>query len=654
MRANPQLEAVARVLKRSTRYTMPQGLADLFEENIDPSQFMSVDHVRRLYGFLIHLLFGRRRIPIRYTTVGDYIVVIPDPREDDVKRRIDHVYWHMAVASYLASWGPSTTPEALVSVINEYPRLANLGFPALVPADFYKPSDRSHLAGLHALYTVGSSAPAWDVPAAVIGVDSDTGKLFVRTLPPGMGAVAALAWKELEGGSLEAVRAILGYDYELGDYDGEIPAIVRLQGDLYVRLDAYLNMEPGEAARLVTAAWEAASHVVRGLRRLAEEAARAYTAILSGIMPEGGDLPLAARAKASLLALQAALSKLHPWLFRGPCARGEPGCDDQDNGRVMWGVGAERPGRSTILEEPAAPAPAHTLEIPPSPRVDPVLIEFRGLRGGERGPLAEDPAGVFSGFWDPLWAAAALMVLSVAEPPRLPRPSEDGYAASLAEALAFPARLDALLALQLAALTPAGNTRLPVNVGVPMLVAAAAAYNALAGRPAPEPVVEALRRLEPALVEARVGDHRVWVEGYLLRGPAAEGVRLAETAYDLESLGVALGEAAELLGLDDTPVGYYDALHKLAKSRRRGAAELRVEAAKYASRVIQARRGVLAVVTPGSTSVEAEHPEHGRAGLELLGPMLATVATNPAVDYEGDLGRLAADYGGDALPAYLL
>lgn len=86
--------------------------------------------------------------------------------------------------------------------------------------------------------------------AVVIGVDRETGKVFVHTLPWFMAGFIGLAGEHVDE---DLVRALMGFDYNPWEGEAEEGSIIRLQGDMAVRLIRYFASD-GEAVRWVAGA----------------------------------------------------------------------------------------------------------------------------------------------------------------------------------------------------------------------------------------------------------------------------------------------------------------------------------------------------------------------------------------------------------------
>ena len=663
MPGDQRIDLVFQIVEKATsrrRYSL-RRLAREFEE-LEPSWFLSRDHVRRLYGFLAHIVFGREYLP-RFRTVraGDYVVVYPSPRDEGALHHASAVFQDLAEAAFYAWWGPASLPEAVafkyMERISEDPRPWGIIYDIWIDAP---------LTGAYSFYgrRSASSRPTEEVlttpECAVVGVDSDTGKIFVKTLPWGAGALAILLHHELGSGddlAVRAVRALLGYDHEVSGGGGSL-GVTRLQGDLYVRVDALGLKDPGLEARRIIASWTAAGYIIETVQGIIDEAVRSYARLIG---PWREERSQTFSLKAGIIALEESLIRVHPWLYeKEPCVSGAVSCIDRLEyilREVRFYPVSPRPGTGWLEdaqmvhsvidvvddEELFGPTPAIVLPVPKS---------------GEWKLECEKCHGIDTAVSNPLWAMAAQLLMS------LPFPQE-GYSirtylderevVEYAETYLTPLMLSEELASLLSRLVPGATNTPRASVALLELLAAHAAHGAVESLPAPQRVKEAVADVEPVVVESRIGDHRVWAEGYLITGVAARGVALAEVASDLGELARVIMKAREALGFreESTSRSFRRTLFRLALSRKKTVSKLRLEAARYMARLLYAKQESLTIITPGPTVIEAEHPEHGRARLELEEPALVTIATNPAVDFDNVVRYVRFNYGDEALPSYL-
>ncbi len=603
MGASRRLDAVHRVLERALKAGSLRTAARLFEE-VDPEWFMDLEHVERLYRLVAFQHDMLRRGALEALRVGDYVVVKPNPRSPLVKEEyyvveefiLDAVRGAASVRNYYYDdfeLEPLVAPEG-----DEDPYIAE-----------------SSLAGVTLLYT--ATRGEWSMLAlntfiaAVIGVDSDTGLLFAETLPRGTGLAALLLDKELREGDVRAVRAIMGYDSEASDWRGQPDSVVRLQGDLYVRVDAYTE-EPRELARRVAAVWSAAAYAVRSFERLAAEAQRLYLEELSYLGGVGG---LYGEFAAAARALKKALAKTYPWALEGiDCVlAGRCGSEEEGDAEASFEVydvdlyGMPEAGVNTkprlpdIIRSRLAVSEGNAL-IAIFERLDSLKVKTSPAIGD-----------ALTRTTNPAWAAAATAIWSW-----LNVKVFDEWDDGLSEqelAAAYKGMVVGALPRPLAGAREIAS--------IPSVIAYAAASRALRGRQAPEEVSSAVRAAgEASVIEAEVGDHRVTLEGHLLEGPAHDGVIATEAMADLLKLRYVLEDY----------MNFENPLLALRASRARRAREMRLLAAAMISRLFMAKERLLAAVASGG-EIEASHPEHGTARLELPEPALVTVTSNPAVIY---------------------
>jgi hypothetical protein len=148
---------------------------------------------------------------------------------------------------------------------------------------------------------------------------------------------------------------------------------------------------------------------------------------------------------------------------------------------------------------------------------------------------------------------------------------------------------------------------------------------------------------EPALIRGSVAGHTVELEGVPLhRPPASRALRAATTM-------AALSEASRIVGRR------WGSLAGMLESKPRPGrpAASRLRLALLLSHLLAPRIDPLYAVVPGGSTVAAEHPEHGRAEVELPRPAVIELTTLPSApiapgawrDVERDIEHLVEDLG---------
>lgn len=618
------LSSVEAVVKKAIQAGSLEEAASIFE-GLDPDSFMSLDHVERLYrlvGFMYKVLRERALEAVR---VGDYIVVMPDPRSPGVSKNASQLERRVVDAALATN----IDYEDLLLPADYSPLAAY--FQEEFDGGFFEEAPVLPTGVIRFYTAFRLEAPIeGDVPvslayfpAAVIGVDSDTGRLFVNTLPPGTGLAALIVEKELKEGLVDAVRAIMGYDRELWEQERTLGSVVRLQGDLYLRLHAYTR-EPRELARRLTAAWYAASHAVRELDGLASEVHASYKRELEGLAGSAGHGGRHLRLRAAMRALEASLVRRYPWIvedlecvYAGECNvfwdSADSGLFSPDNTDTVK-VSVVRVGelrRSTVNTRPHPPETIDFYETPIG--FEAIIAAYKQLTILE---VETDDllSNVIASLSNPAWAVALLLSLDMLN--LLPHVQQDLSTELLVDALSLYVR----------AMMPGPLRELDNVNAIPHALAYAAAIKALRGGGAPEVVASAVEEAGTAsIIEARVGDHLVTLEGYLLEGPTRDGIIIGELLADMMTLRVAI-EGYE---------GEERPLKALAENNGVDAGAKRLSAARSISRLFKAKDSLLAAVTAdGPGEIEAKHPEHGVDKLELPKPALITVTNNPSVMYQ--------------------
>ncbi len=610
MGASRRLKTVQKVLEKALKAKSLRAAARVFEE-VDPQWFMDIDHIERLYRLVAFQHRMLRKGALEVLRVDDYLVVKPHMRSTLVKREYIDVEELIvdAARAAVAEWGQD---------------MLNLYFDPLVAED--KSSEDYYLyeaspAGATLLYTathrVNRMFHLNSFITAVVGVDRDTGLLFAETLPRGTGVAALLLEKELREGDVRAVRAVMGYDFEADEWRGQADTVVRLQGDLYVRVDAY-TYEPSELAKRIAASWASAVYAVKSFETLAYETQRLYIEELSYLGGGGG---LYKEYSAAVRALRKALAKTYPWaiedaecLLRGECFGAADNTDLED---LLFSnrVSVERLSLNLMpgVRVNTKPRLAEALRVDSLADEGEVLVAVYEKPETLKVKTSHAIGEALRFATTPSWVAMATTVwswLNSNTNDLRGSPSPESEMAAAYKGLvvgSLPKPLTAVRNLE----------------AVPAIIAYAAASRALKGRSAPDEVASAVRAAgEASLVEAEVGDHRVTLEGHLLEGPTHDGVIVAEVMADLLKLYQALEDYLD----------YKNPLLALRASRAKKARELRLLAAAMISRLFMAKEMLLAAVATGG-EIEASHPEHGKAKLELPEPALVTVTSNPAVIY---------------------
>jgi len=688
MGASRRLDTVHKVVSESLAKSSINSISRLFEE-LDPEWFMDIEHVARLFRFVTYAATGLSPRALEAVRAGDYIVLKPNLRSRSIRKNyevVESVIAHVARYSNFRMCYESFPymcryihhVRGLLSIEDDLDRFATNGY--------YEYGDEFAFTiwplGITLLYMTASLARArgwlqpnpfmW-FPAAVIGVDSDTGLLFAETLPPGTGFAALLVEKELRSGSVEAVRAVMGYDYEASDWKGKVGSVVRLQGDLYVRVNAYTS-EPRDVAQRIAAVWSAALYTMSTLDDLVSETYRRFKELEREYTNAG--LRTLAAGKLAARALEDALMKVYPWaledahcILLDECReRQEPEPPAEDDEEDQPGA---HPWEDYVNEEDyehyelnmtiakriiQTRIPTPTLAtLPPAAST----ANWREEENAPPGLRYEIPVAFYKiakpadAIAKPYFVAA---IQNVTHPPavlemlylwnyfwsNLPRGDELEFREDVEEYARIAPRIVGNTLLNAFKLLFPRPLREAEDIEeLPFAITAVAVSKALTGRPAPESVVNAINAAgERSVVEARVGDHSVSFEGYLLEGPAANAVTVAEMLSDAAMLYYALKPYLE--------EGGDEGITLLRKSRAADASKRRLAAAKALTRLLMAKRNPLAAVTAeAGAAIEAAHPEHGKAALELPEPALITVTSNPALVYTPDFT------GFEKIPSYL-
>ncbi len=610
-----KLGIVEGVIKKSIAAESLEAVAGFFEE-IDPGWFMDIEHVERLYMLISYMHDELIRGSLDAVRVGNYIVIMPDPSSPDTDKylaRAEHL-----IIDALRSMEPSYEDAEL---LEDYYPLASL----LDPSSGEILHGIVSPAGMLKFYTairnddiILDSVPETlaGLPAAVVGVDSDTGKLFVHTLPHGTGLAALIVEKELREGSVDAVKAVLGYDYELDEKRSDtFIGVVRLQGDLYVRVNTYTR-DPRGLARRLAAVWSAAQYALDGMEDLASRIRAAYLKTLENLgVYEGFHVKL----RAAAIALETSIFKDYQWMIDGvdcvytaDCEEVHPtAVDVSEEGQLVVEVFmlSDVPRRNINTK----PHLYETLDLTES------LVGSRVVVAAYRPekPLeikSRDPSSIaMAAISNPAWAATTLLATNML--------SRDHYEWQDVN----PRLLQEMRRFTVKALIPRPLRDTRDIDRLPVIIAYAAAVKALQGGNAPQTVISAVEEAGKAsIIEAEVGDHKVAMEGYLLEWPARDGVIMGEILADMLLLNASLYSYME----EKRPI------KALIESKNSDARDDRLAAARALTRLFAAKESLLAAVTAGKPGeVEARHPEHGAAAMEIPGPALVTVTSNPAVIY---------------------
>ncbi len=599
-------------------------------------------HVNRFARLLGEIMDRGREGRFWIVRAGSYIVVAPNPRAPPVRGEIRRFL------SWVGMLLDDVFSDELSRVGYSEVRLESVFYEGL-DSDHFAPSwlTRRVIAGVTLFYSaLGGSLAGFRLPpsAAVIGVDSDTGRLFVRILPPASTAALALVAREVLKGDEDAVRALMGYDSEAWSAAMQGDEVVRLQGDLYVRfiesepITGFI--EPAVLARRLTTAWTAALQVYVGLDDLLMEAYQRYARILEGY---GSDRSRITRLKAAAKGLEQAIVNLHPW--SRPSSGSDDALDDEwarhdcgieciEVGLVLAGLQRRiSPYTNPLLAQFAA---SEEIEVFRPPRRDrrEEPLNPESSRGDsdtwiDLGP-GPHPLEVFK---DAGTAAYAITLWNT-----LASLPEEALSGIIEKASARSAAALALVAAN--SKLPGPHPLVTGNIISNTIHATLIEALAIAAQRAIERgvKVETLNRLEEvarqasklSLIEAEIGNHRVTLEGYHVGEPAVHGVTLMEAVIDLKNLWIAVMKQRDLDRRRRHSMRR--SLLSMLDDQNEKTRLYRLNAAKALSRLIAHKTEELVVVTPkNGTTIEAVHLEHGRATIEVAEATLLTIYTNPSM-----------------------
>ncbi len=637
MGVSDRLYVLARVLAEASgagRRELPRIFS-----GVEIEWFDSVNHFEELYSYV----YDKEGVKLWVARAGSYLVVSPSLEDEGVRlaahRLVEWLGRLLHGAFGEAAHRGDASEDFIAGLRDAAKRLLKYGGGL---------SNSTRAAAGVTLFYLGVGRvfrlEAYDLRAAIVGVNSDTGRLFTKILPPGSALAAWIVRRDLKRGSVDAARALLGFDRDVTSWRGEDGVVVRLQGDLYVRVYSYLwEGSPEEWAKGFSSAWSSAEYIEGSLGDLILEASARSRSVLEGY---GGDKRLSVVLRALAVGIEQAARRVYPWLV-GVCSELELDCFNPSERLALKLAPAERPsGVEGLLERRLGNAvfqasPESVVDLagflprPPKP-VESLTHASSLMKNDVLSPREWSPARAFLAAF--ARASAALRALALwASLERLDEEEVDNIArraeAYTLSILSKEHLSGGLLGPRLRytevhSLLSWGSVEWKT---IPEAIADALQHLVLNYGEKAEMPGEVVKAVEEAStytrVEVEAGRHTVTVEGYLLEGLVAEGVELAMRAYDL----AVLWAAAASYDPDSSPDKSPERGLKHMILEGSGPEEHRIAAAAALSRLLAAPTDTLLVVTPGGgTTVEARHPEHGTATLELEEPALIAVYTAPS------------------------
>ncbi len=502
-------------------------------------------------------------------------------------------------------------------------------------------------AAIDALELLGADLLNALAQGIVVGVDPDSGKLFVHPIPRIVGPAVYLLEKDLRAGVEDAVRAVMGFRLHRGEWGGGL-GFVRLQGDL--ALNVYLELasweQAGAIAKLAWASWAAGSSAVSAAARGVGDAASTLSTLskLNASSPAalaGLRLYLTTYVMGDALGLEpgglifrdavdAASSVPRSFTPRGYVE--EALSDAIADLAVHVASSRYERGASDLLEEDAADEVEGLMdEIARAAGLGARLREGGEAPPGRPCTVIENALAKAGGSNECPGGGRPVEAVRVLASTVTPQFAAGYYASHLALAAAIlPGRgssrpLEAFNAtvgsLALGGFI-ASIPRLDVLVAV---ASARLARDALRGSGGGGLAWRLLRESlgeppEPSIVKASVGDHEVAFEGIALTGRLQRMFR----SFRALALSLAIYRAAETARREGS---LRERLEALRSSRSRRAREARIAAGLALAHLLTPRLDPLpAIIAPGST-LAASHPEHGSASLEVDKPILVEVSS---------------------------
>ncbi len=433
----------------------------------------------------------------------------------------------------------------------------------------------------------------------VVGVDQ--GKLFTHMISPLLYGVVSLILNDVKEGRLDSVRALLGFDYHLGEWQGD-PGVVRLQGDLAMGVHASLKSwdQAIKLAHIAGAAWRAGSYVVS---RLVKNWGRVAAKIT-----------LESSLKSPFSAMSSSFSAVAG--FTEEVLRSEL---EEEVVNIVARDLSEPPSRRPFRVELSDAILDVGFSVAPT-QVGGERYEIIRIAGWRINEVLEPRSDLSSLFCGAIEGALA-EDCKVAEP----------YEASEALALASNPIFSTAYYLSHVGAAAAASTGVRAGYSIRPIDAFRLAYGTM---PVEGGVVStlyaaeitalaAVRRfeeelkkhdLEPSIVKARVGDHEVELEGIALTGPMQKMFR----SFRLFRISATLA-----WWLDKHNITVERILEKPTSIGR----DLRLKIARLLAHLVSTRADPLpAIVAPGST-ITARHPEHGVTEVTVDEPLLVELTT---------------------------
>ncbi len=429
--------------------------------------------------------------------------------------------------------------------------------------------------------------------AIVVGLDRDTGMVFAHELPWFITGLLSLA---KTGINEELVRALMGFDYNPWEEHAGEGSIVRLQGDIAVRI-VRLFKDEDEARRWLATA------LVRYM--LARAIYRAHLQLLETIQAEARSLADGARTEleavyALNLAVARGVSRVYGERVR---------INDWDEVSSLVYATILRPGGTIIdLDEPRALRIRLDLDAPVTSLREAVAkcLEAKGA-----------PCMGLESVGAALYRIAALARKHMGIDLDTTTLAAIGYHVVVEDLESLLASIADSLERQvdnIAEKILASEEPLPGD-------------ESILGRLIKEEAPGIMASLEPVEAELEVDRHTITFNGYLLRDPyVARALTLEYIAGVIDNLLKAKSPRTTLTSF-----------RRLRKSRR--GARLAVELA----RLLSVKTGTLYALVTGDHVIEARHPEHGNASLGLPGPALIEITALNTATRTGNRGTLFED-----------